>query len=186
MDFLAFIVPGFLLSAAIPFVLKVQCPVFINITSKNATTFDWVSLVVSSFVLGHFLHHMSALIFNPIYEVTYFKYKKKKHLAFIRSSEEMISKKIPIKKDIKASAEAYLKLFQPHVVSSLEKYEANAKLFRSLCALSIFLCFAGDINYQIICLLCIIAILSFTKFANQKFTHQLMLYQYFVLAVNKA
>jgi hypothetical protein len=181
MEFLAFIVPGFFLTVTLPKIIEYAPLKSIDITGEKTTTFSWFAFVMISYILGHFLHHICAMILNPIYEVTYLKIKLKKHETFIVKSEEIIEEKLPLKTDSVKAAEAYLRINNPNVLPELERHEANSKLFRSICLLSIYLCFILELNATIF--LIVISFLSFTKFANERWTHRYLIYQFFLISV---
>lgn len=185
MEFLAFIVPGFILCVTLPPYLFCQIPGFLDITNEKATTFAWVTFIMVSYILGHFLHHVCALTLNPLYEVTYMKLKLRKHQTFIESAENEIKSKLPFHSDYLKIAEAYLRVNNPALISDLEKHEANSKLFRSLCMLSLYLCFYPHIHWTLRAILIIVSFLSFTKFANQRWRHRFLVYEYFTIATRK-
>ncbi len=183
MEFLAYIVPGFILCITLPVYFKLSFPIDIDIRIKEATLFSWFAFIMISYIMGHFIHHLCAITLNPIYKFTYLKYKLKNHEPFIKLAEQSIRDKLPIHNDYLKISEAYLRLNYPSLVPELEKYEANSKLFRSLTLLGLYLCFLPDLNGPAITLLLIISILSFTKFANQRWIHRFTVYEYFVLNI---
>lgn len=181
MEFLAFIVPGFILSITLSAIVDHSCLKLIDVTGKESTAFSWFAFIMISYILGHFIHHICAMILNPIYERTYLKIKLKEHRSFITKSEEVINEKLPVKTDCLKAAEAYLRINNPNVLPELERHEANSKLFRSLCLLSLYLCFI--LSWTAVLFLIIISILSFTKFANQRWNHRCLVYQLFLISV---
>lgn len=183
MEFLGFIVPGFILSVTLPTIINYPCLKSIDITGEKTTAFSWFAFIMISYILGHFLHHICAMILNPIYEITYLKMKLKKHKSFITKCEEIINQKLPVKTDNLKAAEAYLRINNPSVLPELERHQANSKLFRSLCLLSVYLCFILGITAVIF--LIVISILSFTKFANERWTHRFLVYQFFLISVKE-
>ena len=181
MEFLAFIVPGFVLCATLPEIANFNVPDFLDVKSKNATAFAWFSFILISYISGHFLHHISAMALNPTYKISYLKLKLKKHRTFISKSEEAIGEELPLQTDRLKAAEAYLKINHPSIIPELEKHEANSKLFRSLCLLCPYICLLPCLNWIIVISLIAIAVLSFTKFANERWTHRFLVYQYFLI-----
>jgi len=182
MEFLAFIVPGFILSFTLSAIVDYPCLKLTNITAEKTTTFSWFAFIVISYILGHFIHHICAMILNPIYEITYLKMKLKKHKSFITECEEIIDKRLPIKTDSLKAAEAYLRINNPNVLPDLERHEANSKLFRSLCLLSVYLCFI--LSWTAVLFLIVISVLSFTKFASERWNHRFLVYQFFLISVD--
>ncbi|WP_281321819.1 hypothetical protein [Flavobacterium aestivum] len=182
MEFLAYIVPGFILCITLPIIKKYCVFDSLNIAENEATAFTLLSFILISYILGHFIHHICAMALNPIYEIVYLKRKMKKHASFINESEEVILKKLPVQIDLLKASEAYLRINHPNLIAELEKHEANSKLFRSLSLLSLYLCFFSSLNWIIISSLIVISILSFNKFANQRWTHRYLVYQYFLIA----
>ncbi len=185
MEFLAFIIPGFILCATLPAIVGFSVPDFLNIVVNDVTAFAWFFFVMISYISGHFIHHICAMTLNPIYEVSYLKWKLKKHKSFISKSEATIEEKLSLQTDQLKAAEAYLKMNNPTIVPELEKHEANSKLFRSLCLLCVYLCFFPCLNWTVIISLIIISVLSFTKYANQRWTHRYLVYQYFLISIEK-
>jgi hypothetical protein len=184
LEFLAFIVPGMILFATIPEIVTNQLPDFLKIIgNENVTPFGWVSFILLSYVYGHFIHHFSALLLNPVYKRTYFIKKKKKHNLFIENVENSIKKELPDYTDMLRIADAYVRTKQPSITSELEKYEANSKLFRSLCLLSLYVCFYPNLSISVRIVLIIISVLSFSKFANQRWTRRLVVYEYFSILI---
>ena len=181
MEFLAYIVPGFILCLTLPIYFKMDFPIDVNVKIKNATVFSWFAFIMISYIMGHFIHHLCAITLNPLYKFTYLKYKLKKHKSFITLAEQSIKDNLPMHSDYLRISEAYLKLNRPLLVAEIEKYEANSKLFRSLTVLGLYLCFLPDLKLPAILLLLIVSILSFTKFANQRWTHRFAIYEYFLL-----
>lgn len=181
MEFLAFIVPGFILSFTLTTIFDYHCLKSIDITAEKATTFSWFAFIIISYILGHFIHHICAMVLNPIYEKTYLKIKLKKHQAFITKCEEIINEKLPVKTDSLKAAEAYLRINNPNVLPELERHQANSKLFRSICLLSVYLCFI--LGFTAVLFLIVISILSFTKFANERWNHRFLVYQLFLISV---
>lgn len=183
-EFLAFIVPGMILFATIPEIIFPNIPDFlIIIKDKDVTPFGWVTFILLSYVYGHFIHHFCALLLNPVYKLTYFKKKKRKHALFFESVESSIKEEFPVHTDLLQTASAYVRIKQPILISELEKYEANSKLFRSLSLLSIYLCFYPNLSF--IGKLCLITIsfLCFSKFANQRWNHRIAVYEYFTIII---
>ncbi|WP_291147912.1 hypothetical protein [Flavobacterium sp. UBA7680] len=181
MEFLAFIVPGFILCITLPFILHYPVKEYVEIKNDTVITFFWVSLVLVSYITGHFLHHICALVLNPVYKNTYLKWKIGKHIEFVTKVETQIDQKIPILSDHLKKAEAYVKMNSPVIIPELEKHEANSKLFRSLCLLSLYLCLLPCLNWYGRAVLIIISFLSFSKFANERWNHRYLVYQYFNL-----
>lgn len=187
MDFLSFIVPGFIFCTTLPAYTGWEVPLFLNPMNENAGAFVWVCLFVASYVLGHFLHHLCAMILNPLYDKTYMRSKSAKHRTFIQAAELKIEEKLPFDKNHLKVAEAFLKMHNPSLIPDLEKHEANSKLFRSICMLSLYLCFYPGLfnpekHWPTIGALFFISVMSFAKFANQRWTHRFLVYQYFLLA----
>jgi hypothetical protein len=183
MEFLAFIVPGFILCMTLPIVIHLPFLASLDIANPKASSFTWFSFIMISYILGHFLHHICAMILNPIYETTYLKLKSKKHKSFVLACEKTIVDKLPLRTDSLKAAEAYLRVNNSNVLPELERHEANSKLFRSLCLLCIYLCFIVDFNWTIVISLIIAAAFSFSKFANQRWAHRFLVYQYFLITV---
>ncbi|MFT3793092.1 hypothetical protein [Flavobacterium sp.] len=181
-EFLAFIVPGMLLFATLPKIVYAEVPDYLTIIGNDQiSSFGWVCFVLLSYIYGHFIHHISALLLNPVYNKTVFARKKKKHLHFIEDAEKSIAKELPEHTDILRIADAYLRSKQPSLVSELEKYEANSKLFRSLCLLCVYLCFYPNLEMAGKITLIVLSLLCFSKFANQRWTHRLVVYEYFMI-----
>lgn len=185
MDFLAFIVPGFVLCVTLPDYVCWKIPT-LHLGDQGNSAFLWCLVFVISYILGHFLHHISAMLLNPIYDKTYLTYKSRKHSAFIILAENSIRRKLPFHNNYLKLAEAYLKVSHPSLIPDLEKHEANSKLFRSLCILSIYLCFHPCMQWPLIVVLIGTSLLSFTKFANQRWTHRFLIYQYFLIPTGDA
>lgn len=179
-ELLAYIVPGMILFATLPEVLRWNAPQYLNILNNSqVTTVGWVVFILVSYIFGHFIHHISALLLNPIYTATYYKKKKNKHNAFIMSTEHLIKKAMPNRLDLFSSAEAYISCKQPSLISELEKHSANSKLFRALSILCIYLCFYPQINWAGIVILIVLSFLSYSKFAHQRWCQRLLAYEYF-------
>lgn len=185
MEFLAFIVPGFILCITLPIYLNMEIPDYLDVKSPTPTFFSWFAFFMISYIIGHFIHHICAMILNPLYKITYFKSKLREHQTFITLAENRIKEKLPMHSDYLKITEGYLKLNHPTLVPELEIYEANSKLFRSLSLLALYLCFYPNIPIITIPILVIVSILSFTKFANQRWTHHFVVYQYFLLKETK-
>lgn len=177
-EFLAYIVPGFIFCATLINYVQSFIPEYLDITLKEPKGFAWISFMMISYLIGHFLHHICAMTLNPLYEATYLKIKRKKHRDIISATEVYLKTNWPEHTNYIKVAEAYLRLNRSELFVDLEKHEANSKLFRSLVLLSVYLCF-HSFNEQIIILLLItVAILSFMKFANERWNYQLKIYQY--------
>ncbi|MBZ4037454.1 hypothetical protein K6T82_22020 [Flavobacterium sp. 17A] len=182
MEFLAYIVPGFIFCVTLPLFFNCRIDDFCDLKNNQTSTFGWVSLTLVSYIVGHFIHHLSAIILNPLYTVTYLKWRRKKHEYFITEMEKQINEKISISSGGPLEkAEAYIKVNNPTLIPELEKYQANSKLFRSLSLLCIYLCFIPNINWWARMLLIPISYLSYHKFANQRWNHRALIYQYFNL-----
>lgn len=77
MELLAFIVPGMILFASLPEVLCWNAPNYFEVVNNTAITpFGWIVFLIISYIYGHFIHHISAIILNPFYELTYYRIKK--------------------------------------------------------------------------------------------------------------
>lgn len=181
MEFLAFIVPGFILCITLPFILGYCLPEPFDIMKKEPITFAWVSFLLISYIMGHFLHHICALLLNPLYNKTYFIWKKNKYKDFITKSEKLIGDKIKVHNGYLKTAEAYLKVNHTSLIPELEKHLANSKLFRSLCLLSLYLCFLPNIDCWTRFFLILFSCLSFSKFAHERWSHRISVYRYFNL-----
>ena len=182
-DFLAFIVPGMILIMTIPIMFSIHLPGFSTLAELNELSKgNLVVFILLSYIFGHFLHFIAAkLLEYP--SVLYVKAKKgkEKYANFIRESEICIKKMIPGYEETDRVADAFVRLKNPQLIPELEKYLANSKLFRSLCLLCIYLCFyPGNTLWEIITLI-ICSILSFLRFANQKWKRLLVTYEFFIL-----
>jgi chromate transport protein ChrA len=179
-EFLAFIVPGMIFCLTLPDILT-KLPDFLNYKGKEMSSLAWITLILLSYIAGHFLHHLSALIFNPIYKWGYYRRKRKKHLEFLEATEVSIKKIIPQHKDLFRIVDAYIRCNRQNVLSEIDKAEANSKLFRALSLLSLYLCFYFYHNVWMIFALIVLSGLSFNKFAHQRWTHRLLCYEYFCI-----
>ncbi len=193
-DFLAYLVPGMIVYSILPDLIPLNIPKFLALpTDENISTVGWISFLILSYVLGHFVHHIGALIFNSIYKKTYFVLKSKKHSAFIKEVEARISSLEYFKShsDVTRAAMAYIRCKQPDLTGDLDKHEANSKLFRALTLLCIIFCFHPSIKAQgntiylmNLLLLILFSILSFSKFANQRWKFLLLTYEFFSILVS--
>ena len=188
-EFLAFIIPGFILCATLPYYLDYYLywgiPHWLDITDENASAFVWIAFVMVSYIAGHFLHGICAFLFNPLYERTQKKYKLRKYKGFIDQAIQTVEDKLPLHSNHLKAAEAYLRVHQPSVIADVEKHEANSKLFRSLTFLSLYLCCYPRIEWITGLPLIAIAALSFMRFANQRWTYHFLVYEYFCIVSKK-
>lgn len=181
-EFLAYIVPGMILFATLPEVLRWKAPgFFLILNNSQVTAVGWVVFILVSYIFGHFIHHISALILNPVYNATYYKKKKSKHHAFIIRTEHLIREAMPNRMDLLSSAEAYISCKQPSLLSELEKRAANSKLFRALSILCIYLCFYPQMNLAGVLVLIVLSFLSYLKFVSQRWNQRLLTYEYFAV-----
>src|SRR5688500_17695405 len=147
-DFLAFIVPGMILLLTVPQMTSWEVPKTFDIANGGTVTaLGWISFILIAYILGHFIHHISALILNEIYERTYFRLKRKKHLRFVDSVEKSVQQIIPLHLDLVRVAEAYIRCEQPSLIPELEKHQAIAMLFRALSLLCLYLCFHPTVGW---------------------------------------
>lgn len=181
-ELLAFIVPGVIVFTTLPKIISWNIPeIFRIVDNPNVSILGWLNLIFVSYILGHFIHHISALILNPLYKKFYLSAKRKKHAAFVNKAEQAIGTMIPEHIDILRVAEAFVKTQQPTLIPELEKHEANAKLFRALTILLLYLCFYPDSSIWFKIALILMSILSFSKFSNQRWTQRLVVYEYFTI-----
>jgi hypothetical protein len=186
-DFLAFIVPGMVLLLTVPEVTSWKAPKMLDVANgEPVTALDWISFILMAYIFGHFIHHISALILNEIYERTYFRLKRKKHVRFVDSVEESVQRIIPLHLDLVRVAEAYIRCEQPSLIPELEKHKANAKLFRALSLLCLYLCFYPNVGWLGVLSLMVFSLLSFSKFANQRWRHRMLVYEFFSILNGKS
>ncbi len=191
-DFLAFLVPGMILLMTIPKILCGTfslCPTYLEHFQLNENLkFPSENLLIFfllSFIFGHFIHHIGAMIFNPLYSKIYFIRKVRKHKNFIYETEKYIKVIIPEHTDMVRVADAYIRKNQQSLIPELDKHEANSKLFRGLSILCLYLCLYPEITHWHILILIILSILSFTRFANQRWRKQLLTYELFSILIHK-
>lgn len=178
-DFFAFIAPGAILFMTWPYIVPDLPVTFLEPRADEPAAVYWSFFILVSYILGHFIHHISALLLNPFYELIYFKRKRKKHIAFIDSAEEQIRQISLQHADLERVADAYIRLHQPMMAAEREKHEANSKLFRSLALLCLYLCFYPGNSWLHIVLLVIASFLSLLRFANQRWRRLLRTYELF-------
>gem|GEM_PF-6399945 len=184
-DFLAYIVPGSVFCLTFPayFEFRKQAP--IDVTCVSPTVFSWFVFILASYVAGHFIHHICAMVLNPLYSWTYERQKRKKYHDFIDVAERTIWEKIPLHANLLKIAEADLRLRHPALLPELERYLANAKFFRSLCVLCLYLCFYPGLEGSMIITLIILSAFAFAKYASQRWTYRFRTYEYFVLSYER-
>ncbi|BFM41486.1 hypothetical protein CFS9_01270 [Flavobacterium sp. CFS9] len=181
MEFLAYIVPGFVLSITLPIYLNIGIPCYLDVKRDDPTIFSWIAFILISYIAGHFIHHLCAMLLNPLYEISYAKIKQKEYHEFLNLAENAIKERFSFHSDYLKIAEGFLRLNHSGLVAEIEVYEANSKLFRSLTVLGIYLCFFPKMPIAVVVILVIASFFSFLKFANQRWTYRFVVYEYFLL-----
>ena len=184
-EFLAYIAPGSIFCYVLYTILFDSTPDSLGLTKASTPSIIWFLFILISYILGHIIHHISALILNPLYSI-YLKSQLKKHQAFISQAENSIKNHLSIHDNYLELVESFLKMNYPLLISDLDKYEANSKLFRSICIICLFACFYPSNSMIIILFLIFISILSFLKFLDQKWNYRFKAYEYFLLIKNNS
>lgn len=181
-DFLAFLVPGVIFLVTLPEVVGIVFPEQVGGSAAESDTINVLLFIVLSYVFGHFIHHLGALTLNPVYKYTYFKGKIKKHADFIQHAEKSIERMLPQHSNPVRAADGYIRCYQPSLIPELDKHEANSKLFRALALLCLYLCFYTHtlVPWQVPLLL-MLSLLSYSRFANQRWKRQLLTYEFFTI-----
>lgn len=181
-DFLAFIVPGMVLYITMPFLPYYTIPEIIQIDLDADNSLIKIFIFMGlSYIFGHFIHHIGALIFNPLYNIIFYKFKARKYSKFIEETEKQINLFLPHHKSLDRVADAYIRNRRPEFIPELERHEAISKMFRGICLLCIYilLFFQGNISPAQNISLILLLILSFLRFSNQRWRHLLLSYEFF-------
>lgn len=185
-DFLAYIVPGSVFCLTFPAYFGSEKLAMIDVTCASPTVFSWFVFILASYVAGHFVHHIGAMLLNPLYVRTYEAHKRKKYKDFIQATERLISEKVPLHDNLFKTAEAQLRFNHPTLVPELEKHLANAKFFRSLCVLCLYLCFYRTVTGIMIPFLVVLSCFAFLRYASQRWTYHFKMYEYLALSYQQS
>jgi len=188
-DFFAFLIPGMVFILTIPGIgeknIFDSCKyLIVNSTQKYNLPIEinLFSFIMLSYIAGHFIHYFSAMAFSWINTKTYQKYKYHEYKSFIDDAKNIIETKIPLQSKHLRAADAYIRVNKPELIPQIEKHEGTSKLFRSLALLFIYLCFRYPELPMIVKVgFIVFAILSFNRFAQQKWRRELLTYEYFVM-----
>jgi hypothetical protein len=162
-EFFAILIPGAILGFYVLCQTHIAFP--LGFDQQLSTLKDGVIFIILSYIGGHFLHHLSAIFFNPIYKRTYYYFKSQKFNYLFQSVENDIRSYIPKYTEYLRMAEAFIKA-------------ENGTLF---------ICFAFfQNNIQSVLLMIVLVFLSFWKFAKLRFQRELLINEFFyVLMKNR-
>jgi hypothetical protein len=182
-EFFAILIPGAILGFYVLCQTHIAFP--LGFDQQLSTLKDGVIFIILSYIGGHFLHHLSAIFFNPIYKRTYYYFKSQKFNYLFQSVENDIRSYIPKYTEYLRMAEAFIKAENGTLAFEIDRNEAISKLFRGLALL--FICFAFfQNNIQSVLLMIVLVFLSFWKFAKLRFQRELLINEFFyVLMKNR-
>lgn len=184
MDFFTILLPGALLT----FVLRdVGTPVFgAALPALNTAAEKWIAFIVSSYILGHLLHHLGSVL-DYFYDWLYVKKWRRRHGKedlLVKSQELMANQlgwvRMP---SVFSWAASFVRANNDTAAGELERSGADSKFFRSL---TIVLLAGGAIMWSRVgwygALACFaLMLVSFWRFCDRRWQTSQLTYEYFIM-----
>lgn len=186
MEFFAILMPGALLTFLM---IDWGAPLFgVLLPRLPGTTAKWLAFAVSSYVLGHLLHHLGAILDKWIYDNLYVKKWKRRRgeERLLVKTRELMNEALGTDAQMTSAfswATSFVRLNSDAAATELERGGADSKFFRSLSivALVAMALFLAKGEWVACGGAFPLLVFSLWRFCGRRWTNSQLTYEYFIM-----